>query len=70
MLVPVIATVKEPEAPGVVVLQFRVAVPDPVILVGVMAPQVNPDGTTSVRETTPANPFRAATVIVDVAELG
>jgi hypothetical protein len=67
VLVPVIVTVNEPDA---VALQFRVAVPDPVMLVGVIAPQVNPDGTLSVSETTPAKPFRAVTVIVEVPEAG
>jgi hypothetical protein len=39
-----------------------------VILAGVIAPQVRPDGTESVKLTAPAKPFTAATVIVDVAE--
>ncbi len=67
VLVPVIVTVKEPE---VVELQVKVAVPEPVTLVGVIAPQVNPAGGVSVRDTTPANPFRAVTVIVEVPEAG
>ena len=62
MLVPVTVTVNEPEA---VAVHVRVAVPEPVMLVGVIAPQLSPDGTESVSETTPANPFRAVTVIVD-----
>ena len=45
-----------------------VAVPDPVMLVGVNAPQVRPDGTISVRLTIPANLLTAVTVIVDVPE--
>ncbi len=53
-----------------VVLQVSVAVPDPVTLPGVIAPHVRPAGTVSVRVTTPAKPFRAVTVIVEVAELG
>ena len=44
------------------------AVPDPVTLVGLIAPQVRLAGTVSVKETTPANPFTAVTVIVEVAE--
>lgn len=34
-----------------------------------MAPQVNPAGTVSVRETTPAKPLRPVIVIVEVAEV-
>jgi len=49
-------------------LQTTVAVPEPVTLVGAMALQVNPVGTVSVRETTPAKPSCAVTVIVEVAE--
>jgi hypothetical protein len=45
-----------------------VAVPDPVTLAGVIAPQVKPVGTASARETTPVNPFTAVMVIVEVAE--
>ena len=45
-----------------------VAVPEPVTLVGVNAPQVSPAGTVSVRLTTPANPFTEVTVMVEVAE--
>jgi hypothetical protein len=48
--------------------QETVAVPEPVTLVGVIAPQVRPAGGVSVRLTTPANPFRAVIVIVDVAD--
>ncbi len=69
MLVPVIVTVKETEVVEVV-LQVRVAVPEPVTLGGVIAPQVNPAGTLSVRLTTPAKPFRAVIVIVEVPEFG
>ncbi len=38
------------------------------MLAGVIAPHVRPDGTESLKLTPPANPFIAATVIVDVAE--
>ena len=51
-----------------VALHETVAVPDPVMLAGVIAPQVRPDGTESLMLTDPAKPFTAATVIVDVAE--
>ena len=49
-------------------LHETVAVPEPVTLVGAMDPQVNPDGTVSVRLTDPAKWFSAATVIVEVVE--
>ena len=45
------------------------AVPEPVTLVGLMVPQVRPDGTVSVKLTVPANPLRAVTVIVEVADV-
>jgi hypothetical protein len=51
-----------------VAVQARVAVPAPATLAGVIAPQVNPAGTVSVKVTVPAKPFMAVTVIVDVAE--
>ena len=54
--------------PAVVELHETVAVPEPVTLVGVIAPQVRPAGGVSVRLTTPANPFNADTVIVDEAD--
>ena len=63
--VPDIVTVKEF---GVVLLQLKVAIPDPVILLGEMAPHVRPLGTVSERATVPVNPFTAVTVIVDVAD--
>jgi len=44
-------------------------VPDPVTLVGEIAPHVKPAAGESVRDTTPAKPFRAETVIVEVAEV-
>ncbi len=65
MLVPVTVRVK---VPAVVELQETVAVPEPVILDGVMAPHVRPAGGVSVRLTTPAKPFNAVIVIVDVAD--
>jgi len=54
--------------PGVVELQDRLAVPEFVIVLGVIAPHVRPDGTVSVRVTVPLNPLTAETVIVDVAD--
>jgi len=50
-------------------LQDTVAVPEFVRLLGVIAPQVKPVGTVSVRVTVPVNPLRAVTVIVDVADV-
>jgi len=51
-----------------VALHDTVAVPEPVIVPGVMAPQVSPAGTVSVRVTVPVNPLTAVTVIVEVAD--
>lgn len=65
VLVPVMESVK---VPAVEDEHETVAVPDPVTLVGVMAPQVRPAGGVSVKLTTPANPFCAVTVIVEVAD--
>ena len=48
-------------------MQDSVAVPDPVTLFGVIAPQVRPAGTVSVRTIVPEKPFSAETVMVDVA---
>jgi hypothetical protein len=39
-----------------------------VTLVGDIVPQVRPDGTVSVRVTTPAKPFTTAIVMVEVAD--
>ncbi len=64
-LVPVIVTVN---TLWVGELQLRVAVPEPVTVPGVIAPQVKPACTVSVRVTTPAKPFNAVMVIVEVAE--
>ena len=44
------------------------AVPDPAMLVGVIAPQVSPDGIVSVRATMPAKPFSGVIVIVEVGD--
>jgi hypothetical protein len=54
---------------AIVELQDTVAVPEFVTLVGVIAPQVRLAGTVSVRLTVPVNPLRAATVMVEVAEV-
>jgi len=49
-------------------LHETVAVPDPVRLAGLMAPQASPDGTVSVSETVPENLFSAVTLIVDAVD--
>ena len=54
--------------PATVALQDIVADPDPVILGGVMVPQVRPGGTVSVRPTTPAKWLMELIVIVDVTD--
>ena len=46
----------------------RVAVPEPVMLLGVIAPQVNPAGIVSVRATAAEKPFCPVIVIVEVME--
>jgi hypothetical protein len=50
-------------------LHEMIAVPEPVTLLGVMLPHVRPDGTVSVRLTTPAKWFTLVTVIVAIEEL-
>ena len=47
-------------------MQAIVAVPEPVILLGVIDPHVSPVGIVSVREITPPNPLRAVRVAVVV----
>ena len=54
--------------PATVALQDTVADPDPVMLLGVMVPQVRPDGTASVRLTTPAKWLIELIEMVDVTE--
>jgi len=61
-LVPVIVTVK---LVAEVEVHDKVAVPEPVMLPGVIEPHVSPTGTVSMRPTVPANPFCPVTVIVD-----
>lgn len=56
------------KVPAVVDEHETVAVPEPVTLVGVIAPHVRPVAGVSVRLTTPAKPLSAVTVIVDVAD--
>lgn len=55
--------------PALVELQATVAVPEPVMLDGVILPQVRPDDAVSVRPTVPVKPFKAVIVIVDVADV-
>jgi hypothetical protein len=55
--------------PATVELQDRVAVPEFVTLLGVIAPQVRFAGTVSVSVTVPVNPLTAVTVIVEVADV-
>ncbi len=50
-------------------LQVTVAVPEFVMVRGLIAPQVKLAGTVSVRLTVPVNPFTAVIVIVEVAEV-
>jgi hypothetical protein len=54
--------------PALVELQDTVAVPEPVTVPGIIAPQASPVGTVSVRVTTPEKPLTAVIVIVEVAE--
>jgi len=54
--------------PATLALHDTVAVPDPVTLAGVIAPQVSPTGTVSVRLTMPLKWFNAAMVMIGVAD--
>ncbi len=54
--------------PAIEEVQVSVAVPEPVIVAGVIAPQVRPAGTVSLRVCVPVKPLIAAAVIVEVAE--
>jgi hypothetical protein len=65
VLVPVTVNAK---LPAVAELHETVAVPEPVTLVGEIAPHVRPVGGVSVRPTTPANPLSAVIVMVEVAD--
>ena len=53
---------------AIVELHVRVAVPELVTLLGVIAPHVRLAGTVSVRATVPVKPFTAVMVIVDVRD--
>jgi hypothetical protein len=53
--------------PADVALHETVAVPEPIMLLGVIEPQTRPEGTMSVRVTFPAKPFNAVIVIVEFA---
>ena len=55
--------------PATVALHETVAVPDPVTLVGVIAPQVSPEGVESVRFTVPVKRLRAVMVIVELVDV-
>jgi len=50
-------------------LQDTVALPEPATLGGVIAPQVSPDGTVSVRLRVAEKPFKEVTVMVAETEL-
>jgi hypothetical protein len=54
--------------PAEVAEHETVALPEPVTLLGVIESQTRPEGTMSARVTFPAKPFKAFTVIVEVAE--
>ncbi|SRR5712692_4779652 len=64
-LVPVTVRVLIPAAAA---LQETVAVPEPVTVLGVIAPQTRPAGTVSVTVTTPEKPLMAVIVIVELAD--
>jgi hypothetical protein len=67
--VPLVPVIVSEYVPSVVELQETVAVPEVVMLVGLMAPHVRPERMVSVRLTVPVNPLTAAIVIVEVAEV-
>jgi hypothetical protein len=64
-LVPVTVRVY---VPAVVELHETVAVPEPVTLVGVNAPQFRPEGIVSENVTVPAKPLSPVTVKVELAD--
>ena len=53
--------------PAVLASHATVAVPEFVMLPGVIAPQIRPDGILSVRVIVPVNPLTAVRVIVEAA---
>lgn len=65
---PLVLVIVRVKVPAVVELHETVAVPEPVMVLGVIGPQVRPDGIVSVRVATPENPLTAASVIVEVAD--
>ena len=65
--VPLVPVMVRANVPAVTEVHDTVAVPEPTMLLGVIAPQVRPAGGVSVRFTVPANPLRAVTVIVELA---
>jgi hypothetical protein len=65
--VPLVPVTVKAYVPATVALQDMVAVPDPVIVPGVIAAHVSPVGV-SVNVTVPVKPFTAETVIVEVAD--
>ena len=54
--------------PATLAVQDTVAVPDPEMLLGVIAPHVSPAGIVSVRLTIPLKWFSALMVMVEVAD--
>src|SRR5437667_12837448 len=54
-------------SPVTAALQDIAAVPEPMMSVGVIKPQVSPDGRTAVMATVALNPLRASILIVDVS---
>ena len=53
--------------PALLASQATVAVPELVMVLGVIAPQINPDGMVSVRLIVPVNPLTAVRVMVEAA---
>ena len=54
--------------PAVFELQDNVAVPEPIRLLGDIAPHVRPPGTLSVSETVPLNPLTDVTVMTELVD--
>jgi len=54
--------------PAAFELQDMVAVPEAVRLLGVIAPQLSPDGTAAVRATVPVKPFWPVMVTVELVD--
>ena len=65
-MLPLVPVMVKVYADAVEELHDTVAVPEPVKLLGVIAPQLSPAGTLSVRATVPVNPFVDVRVIVEV----